>query len=133
MYDVFHADVLHIDLFHYSTTSPDRFETKADVRALEGAIVYKDIPGSPGHFAADDKTSVSAVDDVIADDDVLRRSSSFAAFFVSAGFDADAVISCVEGAVLQEYILTGFNVDAVPIGGIPGITNVYIMHREILA
>ena len=126
-------DISYIYFFDHASAAADRFEAEADIGADKGAVGYKDIAGPAGHFAADDKSTVRTIDDIIADDHVLRRPPPFTPVLIASGFDADAVVSRVEGAVLEEHAATGFHVDAIAIGGIPGVADVHVVDRQVFA
>ena len=133
MDDVPHADILYKYLFHYAAPAPGGLEAKTYVRTDKAAIADKDVPGAAGHFAADDKSAMGTVYDIITDNDVLRGFTPLSPLLVTSGFYTDAIVPGIKSAVLHQYIPAGLQVDPVPIGGIPGIADMDIPQGEILA
>src|SRR6185312_435722 len=127
--DIAHGDILHIDLFHNAAPAPDGFEAEPDIGADERTVINENIPRAARHLAADDESAMRAVHDIVADDHILGRPPAFPTFFIPSRFDANAVVARVEGALLDENAPAGFHVDAVAVGGIPGVPYMDIADR----
>ena len=123
---------LGVNVLDYPATSPDRFETQTFIGTHEGAVRDENVAGSAAHFAANHKASVAGIDRIVTDDAVLGGHSPFTAFFILAGFDANRIVTHVEGTAFDQEILAGFDVHPVAIVGVFGIFGGDVPDGQIL-
>ena len=76
---------------------------------------------------------MTVVDGAAADDKIAAGDAVAASVFVFARFDADGVVSHVEGRVEQHYPVAGVYVYAVSVGGIMGVADGYILDSDVFA
>ena len=75
------------------------------VGAVHAAVLHVQVAVSAGDFTADDYTSVAILHETVAHDDVFAGDVPFATVGVASRFDGDAVVACVEGTILNQYVL----------------------------
>jgi hypothetical protein len=63
---------------------------------------------------------------------VFRRDAPVTSFFILTGFDANGIIPHIEGTVVDYAVFTGFDVYAISILGIPGISYINVSHCQVL-
>ena len=76
---------------------------------------------------------MAVVHGAVADNQVLARDAMPAAVRVLAGLDADGVVSDIETGSGEQHILTGVDIDPVPVGGIMRVTDRYIFDGDMFA
>ena len=75
------------------------------VGAVEPAVLEEHIAHAAGdHFASDGQRAVAIFHVAIPDDYVFAGDAHAAAIAVATGFDGDAIVAGIEGAVLYQYV-----------------------------
>ena len=73
---------------------------------VHDAVFYEEVFESAGDFTAHDYTTVAVLHAAVAHDDVLGGYAPCASVAVASALDGNAVVACVEEAVLDEYVFT---------------------------
>ena len=64
---------------------------------------------------------------------VLRRDTAVTSGFVLAGLHADSVVTDIEGATADHYVLARLYIDTIAVLAIPGVADVEVAEDEVLA
>src|SRR5437764_1232219 len=108
-------DVAHVDVFEQAAARGVVLEAQRAVKvgAVHVAVFGEEVSDAAGDFAADGDAAVPVLHAAALNDYVLRRTIDSTTGGVAARLDGDAVVACVEGAVLDENVRAGFGVAAV--------------------
>ena len=76
---------------------------------------------------------MTVIDDAIIDDDILRGDTAVATGLVLAGLHTDGIIADIEGAMRDDDVLAGFDIHAISVLAVPGVTDIEVIEHEVLA
>ena len=131
--NIYHVDVVDIDVLHHATTTAGTFKPQSGVGTHKGTIGHIHILHAPRHLAADDKTAVAMQHDIVFDNDILAGLSTKATFLVTSRLQADGIVTGIEQAVGDEHIFARLHVEGIAILRIPGIEYLHVVHNQRFA
>ena len=76
---------------------------------------------------------MTVIHDAVIDDDVLGRDAAVATGFVFTGLHTDGIVADVKGAMRDDNVLAGFDIDTVAVLAVPGVTDGEVIEDEVLA
>lgn len=93
--DIFHRDVVAIDVFTPSSTTRSRFETATDVGTIEHTIFDDETLHTAAKLRTDDKSTVCAIHGIVGDEEIALR-TSFYTFVSDATFHTDTIVTSAD-------------------------------------
>lgn len=128
-----YGDIAYKYIFYDSTAAGTGLDTDDTVQigAVHLAVFYIQVAVTAGDFTAYYHTAMAVLHEAIAYDDVFTGYIPLASIGITPGFDGNAVITGIEGAVLDQYVLAGFRITAVSVGA--AVEYFYASNGETLA
>ena len=103
-----HAHAPHIYILRHSATAGVGLQTQhtVEVGGVHLAVLDEHVAAATRNLRANHHTAMTIGHGAVAHDDVLRRNVPETSVLVASTLDGDAVVACLEAAVLDEHVLT---------------------------
>src|SRR6185437_3919213 len=130
MNDVFHENIIDINIFNESATPRITLHSHTDIGSNKITITYKNILHAPICIATNNKTTVRMIDNAFCYHNILKTGAG-TVIFAAARFHTNTVITGTNGAIINKYIFATAYINTVPILRPIIIKNIYMIHGEI--
>ena len=114
--DIFHHDIIHPDIFYYSTTTTGGFQTNTGICPIKNAIGYSHSLHPAGHLTTNHNSTVPGKHDTISDCQILTRFPIFTSISITSRFYGNTIVSYADKAIRDTHIATRSRVNTVCVG-----------------
>ena len=129
--DIFHSDVVAIDVFTPTSTTRSRFETATDVGTIEHTIFDDETLHTTAELRTDDKSTVCTVHGIVGDEEIALR-TSFYTFVSNAAFHTDTIVTSADMTTGDEGYLYVTRVHGIAVLRPPRTIDRHVLDDEVL-
>ena len=129
--DIFHSDVVAIDVFTPTSTTRSRFETATDVSTIEHTIFDDETLHTTAELRTDDKSTVCAIYGIVGDEEIALR-TSFYTFVSNAAFHTDTIVTSADMTTGDEGYLYVTRVHGIAVLRPPRTIDGDVLDDEVL-
>src|SRR5690606_6424020 len=131
--DIKHTNMTNKNILHYAPTTSTAFKPQPNICTQELTIRHKNVFNTARHLTTDDKTTVPFKYGTIADNDVFSREITLPTILIFAGFYTDPIITHIKGAIDDNRIFTGFQIQSIAILCIGWVPHLHAIQDHIFA
>ena len=128
-----HVNAVDVDVFYHDTTTTGTLEAKTYIGTEEGAVGYVNILHTTRHLTTYYKTSMAMEYDVVSHNHVLAGLTTTATVSILARFDTDGIVTRIKDAAGNQSITARLQVECIAVLRIPGIEDLDIIKRDVVA
>src|SRR5699024_560162 len=107
-----HINITNVNIFNNTTTTSSTFKSQSHISSNEGTFRNMNIFHTTRHLTTNNKATMTMIDNVIFNNDILSWHSAIASILIFTGFKTNRIISNIKSIVVNQNIFTGFQIQS---------------------